>query len=67
MVLCVDEEHSHLEMLSVVFVIVVKFKESNVGFDISVEVNRRNTETNGGEKQILRFRSNTTTLFDVEK
>jgi hypothetical protein len=38
MVLCVDEENSHLEMLSFVFVIVVKFKEGNVGFDISVEV-----------------------------
>jgi hypothetical protein len=38
MLLSVDEENNHLEMLSVVFVIVVKFKESNVGFDISVEV-----------------------------
>jgi len=38
MVLCVDEEHSHLEMLSIVFVIVVKLKEGNMGFDISVEV-----------------------------
>jgi len=38
MVLCVDEEHSHLEMLYIVFVIVVKFKEGNMGFDISVEV-----------------------------
>jgi hypothetical protein len=35
---CVDEENSHLEMLSFVFVIVVRFKVGNVGFDISVEV-----------------------------
>jgi hypothetical protein len=38
MVLCVEEENSPLEMLFVVSVIVVKFKEGNVGFDVSVEV-----------------------------
>jgi hypothetical protein len=67
MVVCVDEESSRLEMLSIVFVIVVKFKEGNVGFDISWKFNRRNTETNGRKKQIRRFRSNTTALFDLEK
>jgi len=67
MVVCVDEENSRLEMLSIVFVIVVKFKEGNLGFDISWKFNRRNTVTDGGEKQILRFRSNTSALFDLEK
>jgi hypothetical protein len=41
MVVCVDEENSHLEMLSIVFVTVVKFKEGNLGFDISVEVQQK--------------------------
>jgi hypothetical protein len=38
MVLCVGEENSYLEMLSFIFVLVVKFKECNVVCDISVEV-----------------------------
>jgi hypothetical protein len=37
-VLCVDGENSQSEMLYILGVMLVKLKEGNVGFDISVEV-----------------------------